>query len=196
MKPMVCLLIVAAAAVTVGCTSSVEKQKAALESPIVVKSKLDDRADFGAYKTWSWVPLESGAKIDPRLDDPQIKMMLADAVRGEMFGHGYQRVEMTESPDLVMSVHVTLTDVDNQYIQDHYNGSYYPEYMVEIDGEKLADNWTEGAMLLILFDAKTRQAVWGAGAQAQVFPDLAPDVRRQRIDKMAKLLMESLPSRK
>lgn len=195
MRAMVCFLVMAAAAAMVGCTSSADKQKAALESPIVVKAKQDDKANFGAYKTWSWVQLASGAKLDPRLDDPQIRTMVTDAVGGEMFSHGYQRVDMTESPDLLMNVHVALTDIDDTYIQEHYNGSYYPEYMLQINGEKLADNWTEGSMMIILFDAKTRQAVWGAGAQAEVFPDLTPDVRRQRIDKITKLLMESLPSR-
>jgi hypothetical protein len=180
----------------VGCTSSAEKQKAALESPVVVKSKQDDRAEFGTYKTWGWVPLETSAQIDKRLDDPEIKEMIADAVEKAMFEHGYERVDMSHSPDLVMTVHVTLTDVDQKYIQDHYNGTYYPEYMTQINGESLADKWTEGAVLFILFDARTRQAVWGAGAQAEVFPDLSPDVRRQRVQKVARLLMESLPSAK
>jgi hypothetical protein len=196
MKTMSSVLIGVLALAVVGCASSVEKQKAALESPVVVKSKQDDRASFGTYKTWGWVPLERGAQIDPRLDDPEIKEMIGDAVDKAMFGHGYQRVEMGQSPDLVMTVHVTLNDIDHQYIQDHYNGSYYPEYMTQINGENLAESWTEGAVLFMLFDAKTRQAVWGAGAQAEVFPDLAPDTRRQRIDKIARLLMESLPSAK
>ena len=196
MKTMLCLLIGVLALAVVGCSSSVEKQKAALESPVVVKSKQDDRASFGAFKTWSWVPLERSAQIDPRLDDPEIKEMIGDAVDKAMFERGYQRVEMGTSPDLVMTVHITLNDIDHQYIQEHYNGSYYPEYMTQINGENLADSWTEGAVLFMLFDAKTRQAVWGAGAQAEVFPDLSPDVRRQRIQKVARLLMESLPSAK
>jgi hypothetical protein len=196
MKTMLCLLVGVVALALVGCGSSVEKQTAAIESPVVVKSKQDDRADFGTYKTWSWVPLERSAQIDKRLDDPDIKEMIEEAVDKAMFGRGYQRVEMGESPDLVMTVHLTLTDIDQQYIQDHYNGSYYPEYKTQINGENLADKWTEGAVLFMLFDAKTRQAVWGAGAQAEVFPDLAPDIRRQRIDRIARLLMESLPSGK
>ena len=196
MKTVLCLLVGVFAFASVGCTSSVEKQKAAMESPVVVKSKQDDRADFGTYKTWGWVPLERSAQIDPRLDDPEIKEMIADAVDKAMFGRGYTRVEMSESPDLVMTVHVVLNDVDQKYIQDHYNGSYYPEYMTQINGENLADSWTEGAVMFMLFDAKTRQAVWGAGAQAEVFPDLAPDVRRERNDKIARLLMETLPTPK
>ena len=195
MKTLAYLLVMAAAAAVIGCTSSVDKQKTALESPIVVKSKQDDKADFAAYKTWGWVQLAAGAKIDPRLDDPQIKTMLTDAVDRAMFEKGYHRVDMSESPDLLMNVHVALTDIDDKYIQEHYNGSYYPEYMLKIDGENLADEWTEGSMLLILFDAKTRQAVWGSGAKAEVFKDLPPDVRMQRIDKVTKLLVESLPSR-
>lgn len=196
MKAMSYLLVGVIALALVGCTSSVEQQKAAIESPVVVKSKQDDRAEFGTYKTWGWVPLERGAQIDERLDDPEIKEMIGDAVDKAMFGRGYQHVEMGQSPDLVMTVHVTLTDVDQKYIQDHYDGSYYPEYMTQINGENLADSWTEGAVLFMLFDAKTRQAVWGAGAQAEVFPDLSPDTRRQRIDKIARLLIETVPSAK
>jgi hypothetical protein len=196
MKATLSLLVGVLALVLVGCTSSAEKQKAALDSPVVVKAKQDDRADFGTYKTWGWMPLERSAQIDPRLDDPEIKDMIGDAMDKAMFERGYNRVEMGESPDLVLTAHITLNDVDQQYIQDHYNGSYYPEYKTQINGKNLAETWTEGAMLLILFDAKTRQAVWGAGAQAEVFPNLAPDVRRQRIQKIARLLMESLPSAK
>jgi hypothetical protein len=196
MRASICLFAVALAAVAAGCTSGAEKTKAVVESPVAVKSKTDDRADFGAYKTWSWVKLQPGAQIDPRLDDPEIKDMITDAVDREMFQHGYQRVGMDESPDLIMSVHVALNDIDDQYIQEHYNGQYYPEYKTQIGGQKLADQWTEGSMMIILFDAKTREAVWGAGGQAEVFPDLAPDVRRQRINKIASLLLASLPSRK
>ena len=196
MKTMSCLLVGVLALSLIGCSSSVEKQKEALESPVVVKSKQDDRAAFGTYKTWSWVPLERSAQIDPRLDDPEIKELISDATEKAMFERGYERVEMSESPDLVMTAHVTLTDVDQQYIQEHYQGTYYPEYMTKINGESLADQWTEGAMLIMLFDAKTRQAVWGAGAQGEVYKDLSVDVRRQRIDKIARLLMESLPPAK
>jgi hypothetical protein len=196
MKMMLCLLVGVLALSLVGCATSVEKNKAAMESPVVVKSKVDDRAEFGAYKTWGWVPLERSAQIDERLDDPEIKEMISESVEKAMFERGYERVDMSMSPHLVMTAHITLNDVDHQYIQEHYNGTYYPEYRTEINGEKLSENWTEGSMLIILFDAKTRQAVWGAGAQAEVFPDLAPDVRRQRIDKIARLLMETLPNPK
>lgn len=196
MKTMSYLLVGVIALALVGCTSSVEQQKTAMESPVVVKSKQDDRAEFGTYKTWGWVPLELGAQIDERLDDPEIKSMISEAVEKAMFARGYERVDMGMSPDLVMTAHVTLTDVDPQYIQEHYNGTYYPEYMLKINGEELADSWTESAVLLLLFDAKTRQAVWGASAQHEVFPDLAPDVRRQRIDKIARLLVETVPSAK
>ena len=196
MRTTTYLFLVALFVFGAGCTSSVEKEKAVLETPIVVKSKLDESANFGGYETWSWVRLSPGAQIDPRLDDPAIKSMVADAVDREMFAHGYRRVEMEASPDLILNVHVTLADINQQYIQEHYNGSYYPEYGIEIGGEKLSDEWTEGTTMVLLFDGQTRQAVWGASAQSVAFPDLAPDVRRQRIDKLARLLMESLPARK
>ena len=43
MKTVLCLLVGVLALSLVGCTSSVEKNKAAMESPVVVKSKADDR---------------------------------------------------------------------------------------------------------------------------------------------------------
>jgi hypothetical protein len=192
----VVLGVVILAIVAAGCTSSAEKAQNALESPIVVKAKTDPAADFSKYKTWSWVPLNPAAQIDPRLDDPEVKSMIRDAVEREMFTRGYERVDINGTPDLVLNVHFAFKDLDDKYIKEHYDGKYYPEYRTEVAGEKLSDTWTEGTLVFLLFDAGTRQAVWGGGGQAEVFPDLAPDVRKQRIDKAAKLIMESLPARR
>ncbi len=192
----VALGVVVLALVAAGCTSSAEKGQKALESPIVVKAKTDPAADFSKYKTWSWVPLNPSAQVDPRLDDPEIKAMLRDAVQSEMFSRGYEHVDLNGTPDLVLNIHFALKDIDDNFINEHYDGKYYPEYRTEIGGEKLSDSWTEGTLVFLLFDAGTRQAVWGGGAQAEVFPDLPAEVREQRINKAAKLIMESLPARR
>ncbi len=191
-----CLFILLLVGIVAGCSGSANKAEKALEAPMVVKSKTEPGADFTTYETWAWVPLQIGAQIDPTIDNPEFKSMIGDAVEREMFTRGYRRVEIQDRPDLMVNVHAAVNDVDDAYIDEHYNGEYYPAYRMEIDGEKLAEEWKEGSILVILFDSKTMQAVWGGGVETEAFEDLPLDVVRQRVDKGIRKIMETLPSRK
>jgi hypothetical protein len=179
-----------------GCTSAAEKSQKALESPVAVKTKSDPAVDFGKYKTWSFAPLNAEAQVDSRLDDPAVTSAFKDAVEREMFTRGYRRVEIAEGPDMIVNVHATIEKIDAAYIQQHYEGSYEPGYRTEVAGEKLAEEWDEGSIIVIIFDAKTRQGIWAAGAQAEVYKDLDPETRRQRMEKAIGLMMRSLPATK
>ena len=191
-----CLFVLLLAGIVAGCSGSAKKAEEALEAPMVVKSKTEPGADFTTYETWGWVPLQAGAQIDTRIDNPEFKSMIGDAVEREMFTRGYRRVEIQARPDLLVNVHAAINDVDDAYIDEHYNGEYYPAYRMEIDGEKLATEWKEGSVIVILFDSKTMQAVWGGGVETEAFEDLPKDVVRQRIDKGIRKIMETLPGRK
>jgi hypothetical protein len=188
------LILVLAAAVA-GCTSSAEKTQQAIDSPMVVKSKTEPGVDFNQFETWAWVPLQAQAQIDPRIDNPEFKSMIGDAVEREMFTRGYKRVELQEQPNMLVNVHAAVEDIDAKYIEEHYDGEYYPEYRTEIDGKKLSEDWKEGSIIIILFDAKTMQAVWGGGVQTEAFEGLPMDAVRQRVDKGVRMIMETLPRR-
>jgi hypothetical protein len=191
-----CLLILVLAGIIAGCTSSAEKTQQAIDSPMVVKSKVEPGVDFSQFETWAWVPLKAEAQIDSRIDSPEFKTMLKDAVEREMYTRGYRRVEVSEQPSLLVNVHATVEDIDAKYIDEHYDGDYYPEYRTEIGGKKLSEEWKEGSVIIILFDTKTMQAVWGGGVQTEAFEDLPEDARRQRVDKGVRQIMDTLPRRK
>ena len=108
----------------VGCATSAQKSQEALDTPIVVQSKTEPNTDFGAYRTWDYVPRREGVQIDPRLDNPEIKTTFRDAVEREMFTRGYRRVENPDSADLLLNVHVAIEDVDAAYIQQYYETAY------------------------------------------------------------------------
>ncbi len=190
-----CLFVLLLVAIVAGCTSSAEKTQQAIDSPMIVKSKTEPGVDFNKFETWAWVPLQAGAQIDPKIDNPKFKSMIGDAVEREMYTRGYRRVELQDQPSLLVNAHVAVNKIDADYISEHYNGEYYPEYRMEIDGQKLAEEWNEGSIILILFDSKTMQAVWGGGVATEAFEDLPEDAVRQRVDKGIRKIMESLPRR-
>lgn len=184
------------AALVAGCSTAGQKAEKALESPVVVKSKSDPAAEFSKYSTWSFVPLRADAELDPRLDDPEVKAGFHDAVEGGMFTRGYRRVELSDNPDLLVNAHVTTEKIDAAYMQEHYEGHYEPGYRTTIDGQKLANEWEEGTIIIIVFDAQTRAAVWGASAQGEAYENLDSGTRRQRVEKAVRQMMESLPAKK
>lgn len=188
------ITIILLAGILAGCTTSAQKSQKAIESTVEVKTKTDPAVDFGQYKTWSFAPLNPEAQLDSRLDDPEVKSGFGDAVERELFTRGYRRVEIGDRPDMLVNVHATIEKIDAAYIQEHYNGSYEPGYRTDVAGEKLAGEWEEGSIIIIIFDAQTRQGVWAASAQGEAYKDLDPDARRQRMDKVVGLMMRSLPA--
>jgi len=189
------LLVIFCAGLLASCSSSSKDIQQIVDSPIHAKVIVGDDVDFSIYKTWDFMPLPPGREYDPRIDNPEFKRNLADAVEREMFTKGYRRSK--ESPDLVINVHATIERVTQEYIDEHYDGTYYPEYKTEMEGNQpqTVEEWHEGTVIFFIFDAKTREMIYRSGVQAEVTPDndIPVEQTRERLAKAAKLLMEKIP---
>jgi len=183
------------AALVAGCGTSAEVQRI-LDSPIVVETALEEEADFSTYETWTWLELPANTELDPRIDNPEFTGNVDNAVEREMYTRGYRKDKA--APDLLVNGHAVFEEIDQNYISEKYNGSYYPEYQTEIQkGDKQRSKWQEGTIILFVFDARTRQMVYQASAQAEITDtkNTTPDQRKKRIDKAINLMMEKFPKR-
>jgi hypothetical protein len=189
------LLIVLLVGFVAGCGQSKEVKRI-LDSPIVVETTVEDEADFSKYETWTWLELPAGAELDPAIDNPEFLGNVDNAVEREMYTRGYRKNKA--APDLLVNGHAVFEEIDQSYIAEHYNGSYYPEYQTNIsEGDAQKKKWQEGSILLFVFDARTRQLVYQASAQAEVtdMKNTTPEQRKERVDKAISKMMESFPRR-
>lgn len=176
----------------VGCSGGNKEIQRVLDSPIDVESQVDEDVDLSGYTTWSWLMTETNvAGAQAEIKDPQVRSRIVDAVQGEMFKRGFVLAE--DQSDLVMNFHVAIKNIDQNYIDAYYEGRYTPSYR-EGSGSKKGE-WTEGTLILLLFDADTRQMIWRASAQTEVTAD-APTVERdKRIQRIVSAMFEKLPAK-
>jgi hypothetical protein len=152
-------------------------------------------ADFDGYATWDWFPGERQKTGDPRIDDAkQMNERIRKAVERHMEDRGYVRSET--SPQLYVDYHVTIQDeVNATVINNYYGESFYPEYQIALPGmqDTYQQGWTQGALLLLVFDANSKTMVWRGLAQTEVDTQGPQKEAREKIDKAVEKLLKKLP---
>lgn len=178
-----------------GCGSSRDKEiQRILDSPVDYDSHLSAWVKMESYVTWSWVPMPKAVNVDPRASNPQLRGAIESAVASQMKVRGY--TASSDAPDLYANYHVVTQQINKQYVQQMYNGSYWPQYRMDYEGSsKDRNQWEEGLLVIFLFDAKSEQMVWQGTATAEI-TDEAPEQKSvERLDTVIKTLFTSLPGR-
>ena len=151
--------------------------------------------DFDGYQTWDWYPGEPPATRDPRLDlDKNMREYIMTTVEKHLAERGYKRSAL--SPDLYVDYHVTLQDVANsQVINNYYGEDFYPDIQFNMPGfqSTYKYEWEEGALLLMIFDSKSKQLVWRGIASTAVNTQGPRREARDRIDKAVEKLTGGVP---
>jgi len=172
--------------VTGGCASI---QTASEQSPDV---------DFREYSTWDWIESQRPPNwAPPNSDEPEFGEYIRGAIEGLMTERRYTR--QGQSPDLRVDFHVTSQDMVNATVVNNYYGeSWYPQYRIGLPGFQgvYQDRWEEGALLVLVFDDKTKELVWRGIARTEVNAQGPIDEIMETIDKAVDKLLKKLPKGK
>lgn len=162
------LLIAVLIALLSGCSSPAKKAQIVYDSPITVDVQYDDELDFDKYKTWVWLPGAGALTGFPRLDDPRFESHVKSIIWGKLFERGYRKDDA--KPDLFINYYASVEDINEDYIEDKYEGFYSPDYHMELpeSEHKKKREWEEGTLFSFVFDSQTKQVVWYGSAQAEV----------------------------
>ncbi|MDM0075386.1 DUF4136 domain-containing protein [Variovorax sp. J2P1-59] len=136
---------------------------AACASTATVKTDFDPKAQFGSFRTYSWIPSDSSDALMPQSVVAGIDTRLQAA--------GWKRVA---EGDVHVAAHVTR--VQGQNFNNFYSGighdlnwlgigSGWPGYVT-----MSVDNYEKGTLVVDMFDARTKRAVW-RGSASGVLPD-------------------------
>jgi hypothetical protein len=151
--------------------------------------------DFDTYQTWDWYPGEPAVTGDPRVDlDEEFRKYIMSSVEQHLARRGYKRSGF--SPDLYVDYQVTLQDIDqSQVINNYYGEDSYPDMQFDLPSFQSTYNyeWEEGALLLMMFDAKSKQLVWRGMASTEVNTQGPRKEARERIDKAVEKLTDDVP---
>lgn len=190
---MMACLAVAAILFSTGCSRR-DEVKRIMESPIEYRSYMSPWADFDSYKTWDFVATPKTAPELTRTDDPALDDIIKQAIKKQMDLRGY--IQTTSVPDIVINFHVAVETIDKDYIKKMYDGNYFPEYRMDFSGPRSARNrWSEGSLIVFVFETVSRRLVWQGTALAEVTDEASLDMRETRITEGLKWMFTSLPGK-
>jgi hypothetical protein len=146
------LPLLMAACVATGCASGP-----------VVQADSDPAVDFSRYRTYAW-------KQPPPIGNPLLKQRVVSAVDAELSGKGWRLAPETDA-DVVLVGNVAARDETSlSYFYDDsvwYGWNWNPRGPRGVERVELR-TFRLGTLVVDMFDADTRQAVWRGVAQGTV----------------------------
>jgi hypothetical protein len=130
-----------------------------------VTTDSDPAAPFATYKTYAWTP---GTAADVSLTEQRIH----DGVNAQLQGKGMTQVD--SNPNVFVATHVTTHTVP-QVIADGFGPWGFGGGMATVQ------TYTEGSLIVDLYDATTKKMVWRGVATATV--SSKPEKNAEKIDK-------------
>ena len=140
-----------------------------------VTTDSDPAAPFATYKTYAWTP---GTAADVSLTEQRIH----DGVNAQLQGKGMTQVD--SNPNVFVATHVTTHAVP-QVIADGFGPWGFGGGMATVQ------TYTEGSLIVDLYDATTRKMVWRGVATTAV--SSKPEKNAQKIDKSLMKLFARYP---
>ncbi len=172
-------------------------------SSLTVKSKELADYNWGNAKTYAW---ESGTKISvtdfPEIDTATLNKFIRSSIDKRLAELDFKRVSPTDNPDLI----VTYLAAVRHNIDVHETPKYYNEAAIErrqinpshnahiwATGSPRVVEYTEGALGVVLKDARTKTELWQSVAKSVVDLDASQKKRQSRIDSASKVMFKSFP---
>lgn len=153
-------------------------------------------ADFETFRSWDWYRGEKAKTGDPRVDlDENMDRFIRETIRDGLGNRGYRH--RPGAAELYVDYHVMIEDVVNsQLINNYYGESFYPEYQLRLPGfqDTYKMEWEEGALLILIFDAESKELVWRGMARTEVNTQGPRQKSRDRVVEAVGKLFKKLPS--
>lgn len=161
-------------------------------SGISYNHDFDPQTDFAAFETYVWAQPSPDAGQNPRGVSELVERRVIAALDEQLAAKGYRKIERGQ-PDFVVNFIVTTqqkVDYTTYYTGWGYYGGWYGGMST---AQTQAREWTEGTMIVDLFDADDKSLVWRGWAQGTIEPNLPPEERNRRINNVVSKLMEKFP---
>ena len=148
----------------------------------------DPAVDFTKYKTYMWMQVADPAQAHPSGMNELLEKRFAAAIDENLAAKGFTK---TETPPADFVVHFVGTTSQKVDFNSYYTGwGYYGWY----GGTQVeAVSYTEGTLILDMFDAKTKAMAWHGTVTGVVNPTASPEERNARIQDAVHGLLQRFP---
>ena len=148
-----------------------------------LKSSIDqaDSADLSTYKTYAWIseqPLLQSNTAAPELINPVNKDRVRRSIENELERKGYVKVPIADADFVVAFTLGARVQIRNYY--DNFGYGYHGFYhgysrfgsrYGGFGGTSSVRTFTEGTLVLDIFDNAQRKAIWHGSAAKSLYRD-------------------------
>jgi len=151
----------------------------------------DPAVDFKAYKTYMWMQVAAPEQQHPSGMNELLEKRFIAAIDATLASKGFTKSETAPADFVVHFVGTTAEKVD---FTSYYTGwGYYGWYG---GTQVVAQPYTEGTLIIDVFDATSKAMAWRGTATGAVDPTISPEERNMRIQDVVAGVLQSFPPRK
>jgi hypothetical protein len=166
--------------ITLGLTLATLVATAAAAQKITTESS--PGTSFASYRTYTWLK-------QPNVGDPLLKQRIMDDISAQLQAKGLQPAQ--GGADLAVAAHMaTKTEKTLNTFYDGFGGGWRWGGGFG-SATTTVNTYQEGTLVVDLFDAKTKQAVWRGTATQGVSSN--PQTQAKNIDKAAQKIFGKFP---
>lgn len=164
-------------------------------SGVTYNHDFDPGANFAGFQTYSWAEPSPDMGSEPRGVDQITERRIIAAIDGQMSAKGYRRISSGQ-PDLVLNF-VLTTQQNVNYTTYHtgwgYGGGWYGGGMGMSTSHTRATEWTEGTLIIDMYEVADKELVWRGTATAELTETRSPEERDRRINEVVGKMLEPFP---
>ncbi len=179
MTPARWLAALVVAAVAVSCT------------PFRVAYDFDPSADFGALRSYAWLPGLQPPTGDPRVDNSIVDSRIRAAVDTRLAAMGYAK-DFPERADFLVAYHAAVAEkIDVETIDRYYGPG--PRWAGVVVTDTVVTEYEEGTLLLDVVDRGSRKLLWRGSVQARLDRQASPAERSGRVQVAVDEMLARFP---
>ena len=144
-----------------------------------IRADFDHHVNFSQYKTYSW------AKVDT--PDPLWNDRVKEAVDRELTAKGWSQVPSGGDVSIV-AVGTTREKPTLRTFYDGFDGWLWSGFA---DATTYVENYTEGTLVIDMFDANTKKLIWRSSASDTLTGK--PEKDEKRLEKAVSKMFEHFP---
>ena len=157
-------------------------------SSIAYNHDFDPAVDFTKYKTYTWMEVAEPEKQRPRGMSELVEKRIVAAVDENLARKGYTK-QATGPTDFVVNFMATTQEKID--FTSYYTGwGYYGWYG---GSQVVADQYTEGTLIIDIFDTGTKGLAWRGTGTGTVDPGASAESRNLRIQEAVAGIFQRFP---
>ena len=157
-------------------------------SSLSYNQDFDPAVDFSKYKTYTWMEVAEPEKQRPRGMSELVEKRIVAAVDANLAAKGYTKQDAGPTDFVVHFMATTQEKID---FNTYYTGwGYYGWYG---GSQVVADQYTEGTLIIDVFDSATKGLAWRGTATGTVDPGASAEQRNLRIQEAVAGIFQRFP---